>query len=679
MSQTLSERVAALPEVYQVIYGHPEWDRQAARDCLSRLEAIAHVCELLSSELGRPLRIIDLGCAQGFFSLSLAAKGAVVTAIDYQPENIALCQALAGENPQLHVTFIQGQIEDAIEAIQSGQYDLALGLSVFHHIVYFHGKEKAKLWINQLVDSVRIGIFELAQRQEPLYWAPSQPNDAYELIEHSAFWYQISSFATHLSPVERPMFVASNRYLLLGNICRHFDAWRTHPYAGISGNAHNGSRHYYFGDDFVCKVFDLASADNRVPDKVLVRNKAEISREASLLQKPPPGLSLPQLIAHGIDDHRAWLMMSRLEGELLSDLLLKHAPVNIDKVLEDLLQQVVALEQAGLWHDDIRLWNVIYNSQQQSAILIDYGSVGGQPQDCVWPHNIFQAFFILVNELLIPGLAQPGRSRPVLLSPFHLPSPYANWLYAFWQIPMAAWRFSTLASLFACRASLPAPGDKLSGVEAWLSTQELHWQNQMQHLIAQTGRVDELTQRALKSEELLALCEQQLSQLREEHQQQERALQPAFLAIQTLPLMEDKLNQLREEVIRLDRNSQASANQLQAVYHSRSWRITAPYRYLGMQLRLLRQYGFTGRGRHLIRRLLNVTIDAAQRYPTFKRLTFNLLRRIRLYEPVKRLWQRAKPTGGAVPPAFVQQQIQQQLINPSRLPPAVREIYRKLS
>lgn len=681
MSQTLSDQIAALPEVYQVIYGHPEFNRQASRLCQARLEAIGSVCEHLSSQLNRPLRILDLGCAQGFFSLSLAAKGATVTAIDFQAENIALCRTLAEENPQLAVTFIQGQIEDAIEALQSDQYDLALGLSVFHHIVHLHGVQKAQHWINQLVNNVSMAIFELAQQQEPLYWASSQPENACSLIEQSAFWHQIASSETHLSPIDRPLYVASNHYLLLGDFCRRFSCWRAFPYAGGNENAHNRSRRYYFGEGFFCKLIDLTSPDRRVLAEVLTRNQEELNREVNLLRQPPPGLVVPRLITYGDDERHGWLVVSQIEGELISDLLLKNSQPDADKVLEDLLQQLVVLEQVGLYHDDVRLWNLIYDSQRQSTTLIDYGSVGRQPLDCVWPHNVFQAFFILVNELLLPGLAQPGSARPVLLSPFHLPSPYANWLYAFWQMPISSWRFSTLAELFARRESLPAI--ERSGAELWLEAQELRLQDQLQHSTAQSGIVETLSQQATQLTARMALLEQHFPQLQQDYRQQQQrlqeiALQQQQLERQTLPALKSELVQSREEYARLERERQEMAASLQAFYQSRSWRITAPYRYLGRQYKLLRQYGVTQRSGQLAKRLLKATFSFTLRHPVFKHRLFQLLHKMRLYDGVKRLYRRAWPSETGANNTSAQQQIQQQLIEPSRVPPAVHEIFRRL-
>ncbi|MCP6210286.1 kinase, partial [Klebsiella pneumoniae] len=71
-----------------------------------------------------------------------------------------------------------------------------------------------------------------------------------------------------------------------------------------------------------------------------------------------------------------------------------------------------------------------------SARLIDFGSIGDVQQDCSWPVNIFQSFIIFVNEIFCENKSWRGFWRSAPLSPFQLPEPYSNWLTAFWKHPV---------------------------------------------------------------------------------------------------------------------------------------------------------------------------------------------------------------------------------------------------
>lgn len=98
-----------------------------------------------------------------------------------------------------------------------GEFDLAIGLSVFHHIVHLHGIDEVKRLLSRLADVTQAVILELAVKEEPLYWGVSQPDDPRELIEQCAFYRLIGEFDTHLSQVPRPMYLVSNHRVLLND------------------------------------------------------------------------------------------------------------------------------------------------------------------------------------------------------------------------------------------------------------------------------------------------------------------------------------------------------------------------------------------------------------------------------------------------------------------------------
>lgn len=214
--------IFALFVLFMLVSGtfpHPEWAQAASRDCYDRIDTLGALYDQLAAKLGRPLRVLDLGCAQGFFCLSLAERGATVKGVDFQEQNIALCRALADENPQLDASFAIGRIEEVIDALEPGQYDLAIGLSVFHHIVHLHGVAPTQRWLARLAECIEAVILEIALREEPLYWGPSQPAEPRELLRDCAFYHQIARFNTHLSALYRPLYVVSQHWLLLDGHC----------------------------------------------------------------------------------------------------------------------------------------------------------------------------------------------------------------------------------------------------------------------------------------------------------------------------------------------------------------------------------------------------------------------------------------------------------------------------
>jgi len=204
--------VEALPERYQPIYGHPELSHSVSRACADRLGDLVVVHDALAAELGRPLRVLDLGCAQGFFSLNLAARGSLVVGLDFAPANVAVCQALAAEHPSLNATFLTGRIEEFAALIGPDDFDLVLGLSVFHHLVHEHGVAAICALIGRLAAHIPHGLYELALKGEPLYWGPSQPEDPRTLLAGYRAVRRLGEHATHLSSIGRPLFFVSDLY-----------------------------------------------------------------------------------------------------------------------------------------------------------------------------------------------------------------------------------------------------------------------------------------------------------------------------------------------------------------------------------------------------------------------------------------------------------------------------------
>ena len=210
--EKLAQRVSDLPEIYQPVYGHDELSADVSRSCADRLEAVCRVYDALRKKLDRPLRVLDLGCAQGFFSLNLAERGAEVVGVDLLDKNIAVCDALAEEHPEFNVQFETGQLEELTEQFAEQSFDLVLCLSVLHHIVHEKGLDTVKQIIDALAESSGMLLIETALKEEPLYWAEAQSEDPRTLFENCAFVQESARHPTHLSDVNRPMYAVSNRF-----------------------------------------------------------------------------------------------------------------------------------------------------------------------------------------------------------------------------------------------------------------------------------------------------------------------------------------------------------------------------------------------------------------------------------------------------------------------------------
>ena len=470
-SSYLAKLIADLPEIYQPVYAHPELSHTVSRSCVDRLANITSVYDALQTLLDRPLRVLDLGCAQGFFSLALAERGASVYGIDFLDKNIEVCNALAAENPNVQVTFEVDHIQAVLQRLEPDQYDLVLGLSVFHHIVHEHGVSIVRDLLDHAAQCVGVLITEIALREEPLYWATSQPEDSRVLLEGFAFVHEMARHETHLSLIDRPLYVASNRYWVLDRHAGIFETWTTEPHALAQGY-HQGTRRYYFSANHVVKMFQL---DNPLGE----RNREEILRESAFLANPPCGFRIPACLISGLHETEAWLVLDRIPGKLLLDIIHEGQFIEPLSILHDVIQQLASLETVGLYHDDVRTWNILIEPDGKSW-LIDYGSISTKAHNFGWPDNIYLAFFIFVHEVATCVVENPDPLRTVSISPYNLPQPYRAWAMALWKRPLKEWSFKLMLDLLEALPQFDQREEFEEPNELWAKAMEKAVQAQKQ-------------------------------------------------------------------------------------------------------------------------------------------------------------------------------------------------------
>ncbi|NJD69568.1 MAG: methyltransferase domain-containing protein [candidate division NC10 bacterium] len=582
-SSALDGLVAALPEHYQPIFGHPEHSAAVARECHDRLEPIIRVYKVLEAKLQRPLRVLDLGCAQGFFSLSLAELGATVHGVDYFDGNVAVCNALAEEYRELEISFQVARIEEVmLDQVGPDQYDLVLGLSVFHHIVYEKGAHAVRQMLDDLAHKVVGGIFELALASEPPYWAAAQPQEPSQLLSGFAFVHELAQHKTHLSGIPRPLYFASNRYWYLNDQVVAFDSWQAYPHV-LAQDVHQGTRRYYFGEGLIAKFFRLDHAE------VSMANLDEHRSEVTFLRAPPPGIKVPQLLMEGRHEHEVWLVRELLPGELLVDIIRDGKSYDVRLALQDVLTQLVALESVGLYHSDLRAWNVLVNSEGH-AQLIDYGSIAIAAKDCVWPYNIFLAFLIFVYEVSTGRVGDSRPLRTVAISPYRLDQPYRKWMTAFWSYPTSRWSFKTMHQLFEQMDSLEEDDEFVENtpLQHWMQAIEDAMEMQMSlvgHVQRQQQQIEKCSEEKLsKLFHMQAHADKALARIDERLQ----ALKSEFTQLNTI------LAQLKKSL------SMREAESVE-VYSSRSWRTTLPRRVVD---RLIKQF------RRMIRKMHDLIIGS---------------------------------------------------------------------
>lgn len=639
--QSIEALVEDLPEVYQPIFNHPEFTAQASRGCKDRLEKIAAAYDYISREKGRPLKVLDLGCAQGFFSLSLASRGAIVTAVDYSQPNINICSKLAEENPEFQVKFLLGSIEPIIqEKIGDHEYDMVLGLSVFHHLIYEHGAEFVFGLFKTLAHKVETGIFEFALNREPLYWAEAQPEDPRDLISDYAFSHQLSMYSTHLSAVERPLYFASNKYWHIDDLYGVIDHYSNRSHQ-LDNSYHGQSRRYYYSGENIIKVF-LNSKNNTI-------NHAELSNESAFLSKSVPGFRSASLLTYNCTEGESWLVREAISGRLLLDIIMSGDDYNDEQIIAGILEQVTALENSGLYHNDLRPWNVLIGDDGL-VYIIDYGSISESTTDGDDLYGQILSFFILIREIAQHKVREQNSSRPRFIAPHDFPKKYQAWMSKVWMLPSREWCFKTILAAFHNQDNVSDDIPLSTILESYLSTTTNHidWQvKQMQNIIdGKLKSLDEfLRTEHQTSEASFEIHEQEplFAAVLDELLEAQRLIGVAFterdkdqqLLSAKLDMLLEKMSadrQIKTVLENSNSNNDALREELNQVYASKSWRITYPLRQLSKFVQIIVQprrllSAVKRRVKKKIKRIVAITITFISNRPQLKQRMIRVLNR----------------------------------------------------
>lgn len=97
------------------------------------------------------------------------------------------------------------------------------------------------------------------------------------------------------------------------------------------------------------------------------------------------------------------IVLERIKGELVVDLIEKKEDINVYVVIKDVLKSLADLEQEKLYHNDVRTWNVIYDGRKAS--LIDYGLTSHVKKD-----NDLISLLWVVNAVLT-GSREDNRTK----------------------------------------------------------------------------------------------------------------------------------------------------------------------------------------------------------------------------------------------------------------------------
>ncbi|MEH2049700.1 protein kinase domain-containing protein, partial [Nostoc sp.] len=360
-------------EYYQPFYKTPYLLKNSLpqRNCEDRCKAIENNLLTLGNNL-TGIKILDVGSSLGYNSFYFADRKADVSAIDNNIENV-LASRLISEINGINVGFRVAEFDlDYINLLQKSEYDVVFLLSVIHHIIYFKGLEYTKKMMEMLLDKVPVIIVELAVKDEEnkekdLYWREILPNDSLSIFEkcQDININLIGYFSTHLSSVKRPLYAISKKVIKVNNNIYQIDKliWKAYKDSCVP----SGRLYYFSKNKFIKEYLFLNRLDN-----IKNNNKLQIISEiANFIALEDEIDGVPKFFDYEINDERAYIVLENIEGKLLCDILNDLNRSNQKRIIDQLIQVLVKVEKKGLYHNDIRTWNIIVS--EEKTFIIDLG------------------------------------------------------------------------------------------------------------------------------------------------------------------------------------------------------------------------------------------------------------------------------------------------------------------
>ena len=202
----LADQYFSTIENYQPLYGITEVI-PPLRHCRDRATAIEAALPLRTNGL----RLIDFGSSLGYFPFYFSDRGGVATGWDINPKNIKMslaCQQLNG----LPATFDATPLSlESAQGIAPNTYDVALILSVLHHIGHQNGLDYVQALMKTLLERIPVLVLELAHREEGVQypWRMSLPKDPLAILATCPAFHvtRLGDFPSHLSDSTRPLFL----------------------------------------------------------------------------------------------------------------------------------------------------------------------------------------------------------------------------------------------------------------------------------------------------------------------------------------------------------------------------------------------------------------------------------------------------------------------------------------
>lgn len=369
------EAYRKLPLIRQPFYGKinaiPGFEIQK-----NQMQEVVKVSKALEKSLGRKLNILEIGTSQGYVTHTLSKLGHTIFAIDWERENYEFMELLKAIDPSFSKvtnTFIE---LDKIADAKNPAFDLAISLGSLEHVYRCLNLTQQKNLIEYVANQSKVAVWSLPIYENGAHWNWALPDEPLSVFQNQEYLGEIGWYAQHSRGEKRPLILSSNTHVWnsdvffeLGDETRIDD----HPFTdGLSR-----FRKRYKVKEVLIKT-EIHPLDSG--------NSSEIFNEMIFLSKNRKRimerLPLPKVLS--IKKGRWISQFSRqlIQGDRLDEVL---NLTNRTEILASFIRLCGDLAKAGIFPNDLRPWNILWDGKKCSFIDFSNSSetdkdVAGVPQ-----------------------------------------------------------------------------------------------------------------------------------------------------------------------------------------------------------------------------------------------------------------------------------------------------------
>ena len=326
--------------------------------------------------------------------------GGVVAGIDADPHAINVCKILADEHPSYQLQFFCGRIENVISELEEGQFDLVLGLNVFHHLCKKYGWTNVKNLLAFLAEKVNAAIFELALKENEPSFQQFLPDDYQHLLVGFDYIKQLNYYKWNSKAKnERLLLYASKKFVYLEEFgLMKIDQVQYTPLKECFW------RYFYCGDKFI-KYYVGKSPSHGVEYSFMLANNS-----IQFLKDLGGKNGLPKFYGAFWDESNCIVVMEKLEGVPLAHVI-NDSSIDRWDILKKALQWLVFLEQHDYLHFDAHTYQFLYSNGKLT--LVDYDHIINKNyikefesryfRRLPFPKDYISQAFSLINEIFPIG------------------------------------------------------------------------------------------------------------------------------------------------------------------------------------------------------------------------------------------------------------------------------------